>query len=651
MIKYLKKMFFMKGGASMPINLDDIIQFLKLSNESKTNQSQRRVVLRSTNKIIQSNPIIQKELQDTQSALNEIITNYDYDDNDLYTKITNILKKNRSYLDFIFESLFTYTFPSLLFYNKYNAYDPIKFKENSYTKNLYCVTKFDNDPIFLKANTTVFLLDSISISSYNPKFYYNALYDILNGRIMNYITDKYIKLKPYLMSLEDVFIGYVNTNLNINDIVKPNIKNYEPAIICVSKAIEGISIGQYLKQGNINLDIFLEYLDRLWCVMQLLGSEFGFLHNDLHEENIFICKNNFVLIDYSRSTFNHKNINNTELNNQLLYDIKKIDVKNNLKPDNITAYSHLLNKINTPVRNIVSTTNDDFLFDLIAMTMNIYKHIHASIFKTITINDLFLQIIAVNKKPDFIESITFKKNYTGLNNLIDKYSICFDKINNNGEKCILEGLLYLSMLLDIISNIEQTNKCYVKKVKNKITQTETTYTLNTNTPIRMYFQVKEIQPFITDAPKYISTLIENLNNLGICQKTQLLSRSRYAQHVIKQQVQPQVQGGKRIKKKYGGVTPQSVIPQSAKSHFNTAQSVKQPSITQSDKSSYITDYSNFMNNDSKLPELEISNLSYNNMVTAYDNSDEIKHILLSGVNKTQIKPSQIQVEDKIKCAI
>ena len=246
------------------------------------------------------------------------------------------------------------------------------------------------------------------------------------------------------------------------------------------------------------------------------------------------------------------------------------------------------------------------------MTMNIYKYIYKNIFTDL---ELFINISEINKPSYYFDSITFKKNYTDINDLINKYIKCYNLINDedhfvaNGKKCILEGLFYLAMLLDIISNFQKSYN-----FNNKITNDNEYYTLNTNTPIRMYFQVKEVKPFITDAYKYINNLITQLKI------QELSSYSRYYYHLKKTS---QI-GGKRNKKKTGGVGTQQL--------FN-----------------YISDYEIFINDKNIQPNINIKSKNLKGMADTSirsDNNINIKSKNLTDMADANIRSDNINVTFK-----
>ena len=119
---------------------------------------------------------------------------------------------------------------------------------------------------------------------------------------------------------DDFDIIYINYNIIVGII---NISNY--IITAIYKFIIYIIPIIY----NIIYDIIYDF-SYLYDYIEYLGINYGFLHNDLHFNNILIDKRTkkLTIIDFGRSSFGYfYNNTNQQLNKFILMNLNELNLK------------------------------------------------------------------------------------------------------------------------------------------------------------------------------------------------------------------------------------------------------------------------------------------------------------------------------------
>jgi hypothetical protein len=309
---------------------------------------------------------------------------------------------------------------------------------------------FENDihGILIKNHISIYKFNFLSYTTSDNIWNYNEIIDttinnspynynnILNN-ISNYISEQYLYISEVIdegLSIENAFRNYyINVNNDINKTIIKNILN-----------------------NSYEFYNFLIYI----------GINYGFIHNDLHLNNILFNKktNKLVLIDYGRTTFGYYCINNNEyINNIVKTQISKLNY--NIKADNYLNlyFKNKLYPFKIPfIRNVKNNKYFGIIYDLITYILNIYiKTIiylwyEENIFFTQVFQPLFYSIIKINNRDinDLINyniSINTCENEEVLyNNYIYVYNE-LNKIENQNLKNfyihILDGLLYSGLLI------------------------------------------------------------------------------------------------------------------------------------------------------------------------------------------------------------
>lgn len=300
-------------------------------------------------------------------------------------------------------------YKSLNIYNfKFRGYESV-FRNNELKKSTNCyytIAKINQDgkevQIFIKIED----IQEFDTQSKKKDF---ILFDILNNHIFEILKSDtnidHSRIPVFLKS----FLSYykiVNDKYywNYNDIInyKSDTSPYnstiqtpytKPCYVYISEAVYGYTIYQFFKmffdlkedakkkeKEEIIFNIINDF-SYLYDFIEYIGIEYGFLHNDLHFNNILIDlnKKKLVLIDFGRSSFGHfYNNNNDNLNEFISYNIENL----NLHPyfsDNITYEgvfkNQYLNLYNLIAKNHVNNKYPHVITDLITISANMYLYL------------------------------------------------------------------------------------------------------------------------------------------------------------------------------------------------------------------------------------------------------------------------------------
>jgi len=242
-----------------------------------------------------------------------------------------------------------------------------------------------------------------------------------------------------------------SNNLEILDNLEKIHKFYKEFKLChiyISHFIEGQTLyfyyhNVYYKIGEDHTILINKILDtkflNLYEFLILLGSNYGYYHGDLHLSNIIYSyvRDELVMIDYGRTTFNIDNKNLIDAINKIIqFQIKKLGYKfDNYKYDDINNFK----------RNYYKSKNL-FIFDIISYSLNTYlicnKLNSYKDFCEIVDKKLFNIIFNSNldfKYNDipmiFNKIIYLKKTYIEIRNSISKKT----------EIYILDGIIFFCL--------------------------------------------------------------------------------------------------------------------------------------------------------------------------------------------------------------
>lgn len=324
---------------------------------------------------------------------------------DLFTTISNVSFKD--YLTYIHEYLMkkyggtglesmswhgnphtVFASWSFLFYSRImNKKLPEIIFTDNFTNCKYAIVpvKFHITPTLI-SDTNLFVK---FLNKYNVETY---LADAINGKMMN-LFHKIPNLSEHIMTYIDSFPNYTDVSetkwdiekiFNTDDIESPFFipqnNSYTPLskserilypeyFVVISYAINGYSIGTHMKNGTDIEEIF-EVFPKFYDALLLLGTDYGFLHNDLHLDNILYDKKtkNLVCIDYGRCHFQEfpEDYNKETMITSELHKTNFITFND--------SYSFIMNKINKSL-NSSCKINSKYIMcvmDMITLCGNMY---------------------------------------------------------------------------------------------------------------------------------------------------------------------------------------------------------------------------------------------------------------------------------------
>lgn len=381
------------------------------------------------------------------------------------------------------------------FYKSLNIYD---FKLRNYenrtnelkksTNCYFTIASIKDNKIFIK------IVDVSKFDETTKKKDF-ILFDILNHHIFELLkSDTNIDhsrvptfLKSFLSYYKKVddkhywnyndIINYMSDTSPYNSDTSP-YKN--PCYVYMSEAVYGYTINQifnsYYKKKEKEKIIFNIIYDfsYFYDYIEYIGINYGFLHNDLHFNNILIDlnKNKLVIIDFGRSSFGYYyNNKNTKLNEFISYNIENLNLHPYFSYD--TTYEDVfknkyLNFFNLIAKNAINNKYPHVITDLITISANMYVYLKSFYIysnNTDKYNDLiklFEPLIHLHT-TDF--EVLFNKTFafsTKLNvhELFNIYHTNIKIINSNYELSetdpnikrtylkINEGLFFMSLLMN-----------------------------------------------------------------------------------------------------------------------------------------------------------------------------------------------------------
>lgn len=493
-----------------------------------------------------------------KTELNEIITKYKgkiYTINDNYNHLNGFFEEIKSLFKKVNG---TYTFTDFfiksaiyLLLNYKVSYSSPKQEEDRF-KSLFSSCIGENRLLNLSSynsyNDTISITnDDGSITNIFIKFTPNyiqyhfdnfdmLIYDIINNIIFekllsieeNKIYRKYINIyKGSLSSYSYHFYGERNVekliwnynHLNYEHEYSPynyhNLKNPEKCLykydllLCMFEEIKKpISLKMIFRNYHHNYsrqraeteiyktrlkNVVYKYAD-LYYFIKYFGCNYGFIHGDLHEENILYEEDNdrLVLIDFGRSVFcKYIDTYDERLNECLMSEYKKLNYDVGFKDYRITHRNYIElfrdERFNGKISIVKNTSGIYFgvIFELITFSIKAYRNIiyfmykiHNDLYEEFIKNfKLILNLEAIKDKTDipiilFTPNIkiyftdTIEKLVFNYNNVKNNY---IDKLEDLDLKKLLtflsEGLFYTSLFIlftgDDTLNFGDTSNKYI----------------------------------------------------------------------------------------------------------------------------------------------------------------------------------------------
>lgn len=288
------------------------------------------------------------------------------------------------------------------------------------------------------------------------------------------------------------FLSFTRANWNYNEIYytnplspynkdnivsggSPYYKNQ--SILLMTEAINNpISAGNilskvYSSQTQQNIELLAHLISKaheLYDFIKYIGLKYGFMHNDLHMNNVIMdcLTGNLVMIDFGRASFyKYIKYNDEAVNSNIINDFLKLDYDLVIPSFKINDDSSRLYKNKNLFNYNISIGDDDnyfgIIYDLITYSLNIYIYMiyfvknFTTEYQAFTTN--FYKIIRVSFTDDN-KLLSHKITITAptlLSDLIDNFvsvkRYYIDVLTCEPTKklytMLLEGLLYTALLI------------------------------------------------------------------------------------------------------------------------------------------------------------------------------------------------------------
>ncbi len=267
------------------------------------------------------------------------------------------------------------------------------------------------------------------------------LFDVLNSIIF----EKLLLLpenqiyRNYIPKYKGSFVSYIKNNWNYNELdYKNSLSPYyydniltgrspyyrNKGIVFMSESIDIMGVSRVFTKYDYDpspenkqrmIDVIYKSAD-LYEFIKYLGLTYGFMHNDLHMDNVVydITNKRLVLIDFGRVSFKKYIATvNHEWKDCLLSEYNKLDYNELLRGIRINDYTDLFKNPDLFTEKTSIGTDGNYfgvIFDLMTYSCNIYIRTLYFIYKTHR-----------NKYDDFLKNfdLIMKTNFRTVNYLLD----------------------------------------------------------------------------------------------------------------------------------------------------------------------------------------------------------------------------------------
>lgn len=355
-------------------------------------------------------------LTSSNLSYNDFLSDFDFSTGTLEEFIRAYKRNNlpNNTKDFFLKSF-------MIFFLKFDSYIPDLNFRNGLLHHTsgnckFTIANIKREPSFIK------VVDSHSSNDL-------LLYDIVSGYILNkIISSELSRFKSCVTEYKYSFSSYYYSNTwNYNDLIlyddahnqykhrynynniKYNESKYIPCHIYISNVVKGnaISYGQLFLYYIENLDMqnfrniitILASMEIVYDFLELSGTKYGYIHNDLHSGNILFddVDNRLVIIDYGRNVFQYFSDNqDDDLNTFIKNEVYKLDLNSKFNNDLDLNYKKIIESTNFGIEVPSYKVNNIYLgitFDIITLSLNLYKFLY--FLKEVTGNNELENIIDI----------------------------------------------------------------------------------------------------------------------------------------------------------------------------------------------------------------------------------------------------------------
>ncbi len=372
-----------------------------------------------------------------------------------------------------------------IFFLKFSSYIPdINFANGLLKANSvncqFTIANIDSEPSFIKVvdsayNSDLILYDSVSGYIFN-KIIRSDLLSTYNSCVVEYknsfLSYYYDNIWNYsnLILYDDDHNAFEN-RYNYDNILRYETR-YKNCYIYISNVVKGNAVGygniikRYINNLNreklINILTIIASMAIVYDFLELIGINYGYVHNDLHQGNILFddIDNRLVIIDYGKNAFQYFSDNDDdELNTFINNEVYKLNLNSKFSDDTDLTYKKIIESNNFKCKVPSYKVNNKYLgiaFDIITLSLNIYKLIYDLNNQLQGKNSGILHMITIFEtliKFHYCK-IKLRINYISIDDLISIYEhgrqqLQSGLIINTLNTClyIFDGLLLLALLL------------------------------------------------------------------------------------------------------------------------------------------------------------------------------------------------------------
>ena len=326
--------------------------------------------------------------------------------------------------------------------------------------SLFTLFKIDDTNMFVKF---------VSFDRIQNNTIDDPLLDCVVGKVMQ-TSSIFTSLRPHIINYKTSFLTYLDTTTNcatglkctgvwpIQDILTPDssVCPLTTNVSTVTSKFFYASVFSALHDRplrNILLNPHkvsrarraLDAIPRFLTALREVGFKTGFVHGDMHMNNVYYDNGNIVMIDYGRCTILQREVNDVNMDN-----LVRIESARNIR--GITTYQHLIDNTNAKpfmAHHLAEfKTNGGYIapiFDILTFSLGV-EQLRKRADKTHNAFNAFIDIGFDPTSKNYTYNIPAfnKKNQLAVHtfNVVQSYIDMYDTLSYPPDKALAEGLLY-----------------------------------------------------------------------------------------------------------------------------------------------------------------------------------------------------------------